>query len=126
MSVFDCSLHESFHIGRDIRVHLTGRVDDMLYVFIDAAARHELGGVDGFHASAPSGMRRTAHVLAMRDADAFTIGDVRITVDAVRLQITGAYALRAVRLRIEAPSDLLQIAREAAPRAKRSQRLAYG
>ena len=125
MSVHDCSLHESLRIGKDIRIHLTGRVDDVLYIFIDAAARHELGGVGGFHASAPSGIWRTAHVLAVCDGESFTIGVVRITVDAVRLRIPGARALREVRLRVESP-DLLRITREAAPRAKHSQRLAYG
>lgn len=125
MTVFDCSLHESLRLGKDIRVHLTGRVDDVLYLFIDAAARHELGGVGGFHASAPSGVWRTAHVLAVRDGESFTIGAARMTVEAVCLRIAGAHALREVRLRVEL-SDLLKITREAAPRAKRSQRLAYG
>lgn len=125
MTVFDCSLHESLRIGKDIRIHLTGRVDDVLYLFIDAAARHELGGVGGFHASAPSGIWRTAHVLAVCDGESFTIGVVRITVDAVHLRIPGAHALREVRLCIESPV-LLKITREAAPSAKRSQRLAYG
>ena len=123
MSVFDCSLRESLRIGKDIRVHLTGRVDDVLYLFIDAAARHELGGVGGFHVSAPSGMWRTAHVLAVRDDESFTIGAVCIIVEAVRLQIAGAHALREVRLRIESPAAL-PIVREAPRRAKRSQRIA--
>lgn len=123
MSVLDCSLRESLRIGKDIRVHLTGRVDDVLYLFIDAAARHELGGVGGFHASAPSGIWRTAHVLALCNRETFTIGVARITVEAVRLRIPGAHALREVRLRIEAPI-VLKIAREAPLRAKRSQRLA--
>lgn len=123
MSVYDCSIRESLRIGKDIRVHLTGRVDDVLYLFIDAAARHELGGVGGFHASAPSGIWRTAHVLAVCNGETFTIGVTRITVEAVRLWIPGAHALREVRLRIEA-SVPLKIARAAPLRAKRSQRLA--
>lgn len=122
MTVFDCSLHESLRLGKDIRVHLTGRVDDVLYLFIDAAARHELGDVDGFHASAPSGIWRTAHVLAVGNGESFTIGVARITVEAVCLRIPGAHALREVRLRIEAPVPL-KIARAVPLRAKRSQRL---
>lgn len=125
MSVFDCSLRESLRIGRDIRVHLTGRVDDVLYLFIDAAAQHEIGGVGGFHASAPSGIRRTAHVLAMRDGESFTIGAARVHVEAVSLRIRGAHALREVRLRVES-SDFRHITREATSRAKRLQRIAYG
>lgn len=122
MTVFDCSLHESLRLGKDIRVHLTGRIDDVLYLFIDAAARHELGDVDGFHASAASGIWRTAHVLAAGNGKSFTIGVARITVEAVCLRIPGAHALREVRLRIEAPVPL-KIARAAPLRAKRSQRL---
>lgn len=124
MPVIDCSLRESLRIGREIRVHLTGRVDGVLYIFIDAIARHELGGVGGFHASATSGVGRCAHVLALRDSESFTIGEeVAISVEAVRLRIPGADALREVRLRIDAPRSL-RIAREAPSRAKRLQRIA--
>lgn len=61
MARIDCTLGEFFQIGREIRIHLTGRVGEVLYIFIDAATRHELGGVDGFHASAPSGIRRLGY-----------------------------------------------------------------
>ena len=116
MTVFDCSLRESFQVGRDIRLQITGRVDEVLYVFIDTAARHELGGVGGFHASAPSGIGRIAHVLALRDADCFTIGQVSITIEAVRLRIPDAQALRQVRLRIDMDTTPVQVTREAIPR----------
>lgn len=111
MAVLDCMVGEAFRIGRDIDVHLTGRVDTTLYVFIDAATRHELGGVGGFHASAPSGIRRCAHVLALGDGDAFLVGPVAIAVEAVRLQIPGARALREVRLHITAPAPLTLVRR---------------
>ena len=131
MTVFDCALLESLCIGKDIRLHLTVYVDGLLYVFIDARARHALDGVGGYHASAPSGIGRIAHVLALRDADTFVIGPVRIVVEAVRLRIAGADVLRAVRLRIDAPASL-RIVRETPlrparlPRPARSQRLAGG
>ena len=82
MTAFDCSLRESLQVGRDIRLQITGRVDEVLYVFIDAAARHELGGVGGFHASAPLGIGRTAHVLALRE--------VRLCIDlgTTQMQVT--------------------------------------
>jgi hypothetical protein len=118
MPVFDCTVGESLRIGSDIRLHLTGRENEILYVFIDAAARHELGGVSGFHASAPSGIRRRAHILALRDDESFSIGPVDITVEAVRLRIPAAHALRDVRLRI-APSLPLIIVRQAPPRRRR-------
>lgn len=123
MPVFDCVLGDSLRISRDIRVLLTGRVDDVLHLFIDAAARHELGGVGGFLASAASGIGRVAHVLVVRDTDAFTIGAVHITIDAVCLRIEGARALRDVRLRVESP-DPIRITRRAVPRPTRFQRLA--
>lgn len=118
MPVFDCTVGESLLIGRDICLRLTGRVDATLYVFIDAAARHELGGVGGFHASAPSGIRRCAHVLALHDCESFSIGPVGITVEAVRLQIPGVRALREVRLCIDLPS-LLTVVRQSPPRPRR-------
>ncbi|MFZ5637049.1 MAG: hypothetical protein ACOY82_10765 [Pseudomonadota bacterium] len=113
MPVIDCTMGESLRIGGDIRLHLTGRVDEMLYVFIDAAARHELDGVGGFHASAPSGIRRNAHVLALRNGASFAIGDVRVAVEAVRLRIAGAHPLRDVRLHLASP---VRITRETSPR----------
>jgi hypothetical protein len=113
MVIIDCVLHESLRVERGIRVQITGRYDDNLYLFIDAEARHELAGVEGFHASAPSGIRRVAHVLALRDGESFAIGGVQVTVEAVRLRIEGAHPLRDVRLRIASPA---RITREALPR----------
>lgn len=113
MAVIDCILRESLRVERGIRVQVTGRCGDMLYLFIDADARHELRGVGGFHASAPSGIRRVAHVLALRDGDSFSIGAVWISVESAHLRIEGAYALRDVRLRIVSPT---RIVREKAPR----------
>lgn len=112
MTVFDFRLRESFLVGRDIRLQITGRVDEVLYIFIDAAARHELGGVGGFHASAPSSIGRIAHILALRDVECFTIGQVSITIEAVSLRIPGACALREVRLRINTDTTPVQITRE--------------
>ena len=125
MPVFDCTVGESLRIGGDIRLNLTGRVDEMLYVFIDAAARHELGGFGGFHASAPCGIRRRAHVLALRDGDVFSIGPAEIAVESVRLRIPGMRALREVRLCI-APSSPLIIVRQAPPRPRRRTHLLAG
>ncbi len=125
MPVFDCTLGESLRIDSGIRLHLTGRVDAILYLFIDAAAKYELGGVGGFHASAPSGMRRCAHVLALQDGESFCIGPVGVAVEAVRLQIPGARALRDVRLRIDLPVPV-RIVREAPLRPRRRLRLRTG
>lgn len=115
MPILDCTLLESITIGRDTRLHLTGRIDDVLYVYLDASVRHDLGGVDGFHASAPSGIGRAAHVLALRDEDTFTIGPTTIAVQAVCLRIDGAQALRDIRLSIS-PPKVLRIVRTPPPR----------
>ncbi|WP_374295975.1 hypothetical protein [Sphingomonas sp.] len=117
MPLLDCTLLESITIGRDTRLQLTGRIDDVLYVYLDALVRHELGGVDGFHASAPSGIGRVAHVLALRDGDIFTIGPTTIAVQSVCLRIDGAQALRDIRLRID-PPKVLRIVRTPPPRRR--------
>ncbi len=124
MPVIDCSVGESFRIGGDIRLHLTGRADEMLYVFIDAAARHELGGFGGFHASAPCGIRRRAHVLALRDDESFSIGPAEIAVEAVCLRIPGVRTLREVRLRIVLLSPLIIVREAPSRRRTRTHRLA--
>lgn len=118
MPVFDCSLGESLRVGSDIRLYLNGRNGDTLYVFIDAAARHELGGVGGFHASAPSGIRRRAHILALCDGESFSIGPAGIEVETVRLRIPGVRVLREVRLHIALSSPLV-VVREAPLRPRR-------
>lgn len=109
MPILDCSLLETLRVGRDTRIQPTGRVDDVLYVYIDASVRHELGGADGFRASAPSGIGRMAHVLALRDGEEFTIGPMIVIVEAVRVRIPGATALRDIRLRVSPPSALAMV-----------------
>ena len=111
MPLLHCSLLETLRIGRDTRIQPTGRFDDVLYVYIDASVRHELGGADGFRASAPSGIGRMAHVLALRDGERFTIGPTAVLVEAVRLWIPGATALRDIRLHVS-PPRVLAIVRE--------------
>ena len=111
MPLLDCSLLETLRIGRGTRIQPTGRVDDMLYVYIDASVRHELGGADGFRASAPSGIGRMAHVPALRDGEGFSIGPTAVIVEAVRLLIPGATALRDIRLQV-VPPRVLAIVRE--------------
>ena len=111
MPLLDCSLLETIRIGRDTRIQPTGRVDDVLYLYIDASVRHELGGMDGFRASAPSGIGRMAHVLALRDREGFTIGPTAVIVESVCLRIPGATALRDIRLHVS-PPRVLAIIRE--------------
>jgi len=118
MPVIDCLVGESLQFGTDIRFNLTGRDGDTLHAFIDAASRHDLGGVGGFHACAPVGIRRRAHVVALGDGDSFSIGPVEITVEAVCLCIPGVRALRELRLRIDL-SPMLAIERHASLRRRR-------
>lgn len=103
MDTHDCIIGESLIFGDDIRIQLTGRADGQLYVFIDASRLHKLEGSDGFHASAPCGHRHRAHILALRDGDKFGIGPICVQVESVRVDLSGAQALRDVRLRIQAP-----------------------
>jgi hypothetical protein len=120
---FDCSVGESLRFGADIGLQLSARIDEQLFVFIDAARRHVFDGNGGYHASAPCGGRHRAHVLILRDGDAFAIGPVHIVIASVQLQIAGANVLRDVRLQIDAPASL-DIVREMLPRAGRLQRIA--
>jgi hypothetical protein len=106
MDVIDCSIGEKLSFGDDIRIGLTGRIDDMLYVYIDAATAHVLEGGDGFHASAPCRSGYSAHVLALRNHDSFEIGPVRVEIADVRIDIDGAQALRDVRLQVYAPQTM--------------------
>jgi hypothetical protein len=103
MNLIDCTVGDSLHFGDDIRIQLTGRIDSLLYIFIDAKRSHALEGSDGFHASALCRGGHRAHVLAMCDHDEFAIGPVRVRVECVRVTLTGAQALRDVCLRIDAP-----------------------
>lgn len=122
MPVVDCTLRDVLRLGCGVHVHLTGRVDDALYIYIDAASKHALGGGGGFCASAPSGIGRCAHVLMLCDGQSFAIGPFDITIEAVRLRIPGAVPLRDVRLRVEArlhPGVPLRIVRQSPPRPRR-------
>ncbi len=122
MPVVDCTLREVLRLGRGIHVHLTARVDDALYIYIDAASKHVLGGGGGFCASASSGIGRCAHVLMLCDGQSFTIGSFGITIEAVRLHIPGAVPLRDVRLWVEASTTPLCIGRKSPPRPRRPMR----
>ena len=122
MLVVDCRLRDVLRLGRGVHVHLTGRVDDALYIYIDAASKHALGGGGGFCASAPSGIGRCAHVLMLCDGQSFTIGAFGITVEAVRLHIPGAVPLRDVRLRVETSTTPLRIVRKSPPHPRRPDR----
>jgi hypothetical protein len=103
MPLFDCSVGDSLHFGDEIRIQLTGRVDGLLYVFVDAKRCHALAGGNGFRASALCGEGHRAHVLALGDGDGFSIGPVRVEVAQVRIELPVVQVLRDVRLRIEAP-----------------------
>jgi hypothetical protein len=103
MNPLDCAIGEELHFGSDIRIQLTGRVGDVLYVFIEAGRAHALVRHAGFSATATYRRGYRAHVLALRDQDRFAVGPVRILVDRVRGVQPGARLLRDVCLQIEAP-----------------------
>jgi hypothetical protein len=106
MDIIDCSIGEKLNFGDDIRISLTGRIDEVLYVYIDAASAHELEAGDGFHASAPCRIGYSSHVLALRSHDSFQIGPVRVQIADVLIYIDGAQALRDVRLRVHTPKAM--------------------
>lgn len=109
MDVIDCSIGEKLNFGDDIRISLTGRIEDVLYVYIDAASVNELKGGDGFHASAPCRIGYSSHVLALRNHDSFQIGPVRVEIADVRIDIDGVRALRDVRLQVHTPQAMAYV-----------------
>lgn len=101
MDTIDCAKGEELRFDEDVRLKITGRSGELLFVFIDAPRALELKGHDGFHATAPCRDRRNAHVLGLLDGDRFEIGPIRIHVERVQVVLPGAQALRDVRLRID-------------------------
>ncbi len=122
MDLIDCSVGDSLHFGDDIRIQLTGRVDGMLYLFIDAKRSHALVGGEGFHASALCRGGHRAHVLALCDGDGFAIGPVVLRFEDVRWRIPGVRALRDIHLHFHVPDALL--IRRSAPARVRARRAA--
>jgi hypothetical protein len=104
MPIMDCRVGERLWFDEDIRLHLTGRCDDMLFVFIDAARRHAFDTDANFHCSSPCRRKRTGHVVAMRAGDQLRIGPVVLRVEHPYVQRVGACPLRDVRLAIQAPT----------------------
>ncbi len=119
MDLIDCNVGDCLHFGDDIRVQLTGRIDNLLYVFIDAKRSHALEGIDGFHASALCRGGHRAHVLALCGHDEFVIGPVRVRVESIRVDLQWAQALRDVRLCIEAPLPFVRTTPARAPHRQR-------
>lgn len=119
MDTIDCAAGEELRFGEDVRLKITGRSGDLLYVFIDAARVLELNGHDGFHATARCGRDRRAHVLALSDGDRFAVGPIRVHVECVQIVLLGAQALRDVRLRIETPLPFVRATPERVKRRLR-------
>ena len=105
MQQLQCRVSEAFWIGQDIRIHLTGRIDETLYLFVEAAASQLLEAVDGFHACAPDAAcgRVVSHVFALCDGQGFTLGQTSLRFEDTRIDFQGATVLRDVVLWIDAP-----------------------
>jgi hypothetical protein len=104
MQQLQCRVGEAFWIGKNTRIQLTGRIDETLYLFVDAPASQWLDAVDGFHASAPGACGRVvSHVFALCDGQGFTLAPISLRFEDKRLDLPGATALRDVVLWIDAP-----------------------
>ena len=103
MQQLQCRVGEAFWIGDSTRIHLTGRIDETLYLFVEAPASQLLDAVDGFHASAPNECGWVvSHVFALCDGQGFTLGQTSLRFEDKRLDLQGATALRDVVLWIDA------------------------
>jgi hypothetical protein len=103
MPLIDCAVGERIVFDDRIDILLTGCIDGVLYVFIDAHRKHALSPGDGFHASAPCRGGHRGHVLALCHRACFAIGPVTITFEATHLTLEGAVPLRPIRLYVDAP-----------------------
>ena len=105
MQQLQCRVGEAFWVGQNTRIHLTGRIDETLYLFVEAAASQWLDAVDGFHASAPDARGRVSHVFALCGGQGFTLGQITLRLEDKRLDLQGATALHDLVLWIDAPMN---------------------
>jgi hypothetical protein len=112
-----CAPGDVFWIGPDVRVHLTGLVDDVVYLYLEAPCTHPLTGADGFHASAQCDDGICGHVLALLDGQQVCIGPVALRFEDAHWRVPGVQALRGIHLHIHTP-DALPIRRSALMRAR--------
>lgn len=106
MPVVHCAIGEGVRAGDAIQIHVTGRLDDVLYLFVEAAWGQPVEAGPGFHASAPCGFGWNAHVMALRDDDRFEVGPVSVRVEDLRARASLAQPLRDVRLHLQAPDAM--------------------
>lgn len=109
MPVLHCAIGEGIQVGDAIRIHLTGRIDDRLYLSMEAAWGRSLEVVSGFHATAPCDFGWNAYVFELRDGDGFRIGAVSVRIEDLRESASPARPLRDVRLHIDAPYPMTPV-----------------
>lgn len=106
MQILYCAIGEGVQAGDEIRIHLTGRLDDRLYLFVEAAWGHPLETATGFHATAPCDFGWNAHVLELRDGGRFEVGAMSVRIEDLRDRASPVRPLRDVRLCVEAPGRM--------------------
>ena len=117
MQQLQCRVGEAFWVGQDTRIHLTGRIDDTLYLFVEVPVSQLLEAADGFHASAQDERGRVSYIFAVCDGQGFTLGHTSLRFEDARIDLQGATALRDVVLWIDAPMHQT-VVREAKVRPK--------
>lgn len=115
MPIVDCRVGERLWFDEDICLHLTGRLDDVLFVFIDAARRHAFDTDAKFHASASCRRKRTGHVAAIRMSERVSIGPITVRVENPCVRLSGARPLRDVRLVVLAPTGFSRMRNSLTP-----------
>ena len=106
MQVLYCAIGEGVQAGDEIRIHLTGRLDDRLYLFVEAAWGHPLEAATGFNATAPCDFGWNAHVLELCGGGRFEVGAVSVWIEDLRVRLSPAQPLRDVVLHLEAPDGM--------------------
>lgn len=103
MQTVECGPKDVIWVGRDIRIFVTSRLDDLTLLLVTAPNAAALGGLAHPARSAPADRRRTSHILSLCSGGCFEIGGVSVRLEDYRLPDLGATPLRDRLLHIDAP-----------------------
>jgi hypothetical protein len=94
---------DSVWIGADVRVQMTGLVDELVYLYLEAPCTHPLNGAEGFHLGAQCDDGICGHLLALLDRQLVCGGPVVLWFEDARWRIPGVRALRGIHLHLHPP-----------------------
>jgi len=99
----ECGPKDVIWVGRNIRIFVTSRLDDLTLLLVTAPNGAALGALAHPARSAPADSKRTSHILSLCSGEHFDIGGVSVRLEDYRLPDLGATPLRDRLLHIDAP-----------------------